>query len=605
MNMKKLVIASLLLSLRSGALPLSEAAAGEKTARHGVTIVYPREGATIKAVKESFVLGTVSPADAPLRINGKKVSAYRTGSYLASIPFHSGEFKIKAVSELNGKTTEVLRTVYVSSPTVALPRRPLAISGEAILPAADLQLVAGDRISLRVTGSPGAKAEFRIKGISNKIYRRGWEPMAEKNSPTLGIYEGSAHIRPGDRARSAIIEYRLTDERGKKVKARSPAKISILKPDQFEVMAVKVKNATLRSGPNEGSEMMGYDLFLPEGVKLRAQGRIGSQVRLVLSDTESLWTDDRNLKQLPEGSPMPGAILNRVTTESGSRSVLVSFNLGEKVPYRAFVSDDLKEFALTLYYTVSNLDRIHYDSLSTQKWLDQVRWSQLAGETVKVKWKLKKKLWGYTLSYEGEQLRCRIYFAPPMKKKKKPLGGLTVAVDPGHSPEEGDGAISPQGVKEGEVAVKIASCLREKLRGYGANVVMTRDADEVISLGERSERARDQGADLFLSIHANAVPNGADPYKKGGYSVYYYQPQSFALAEKVHASYRKRIKLQDDGLHYGNLAVCRITRMPSVLIESAYLILPREEELLLKRDFQCACSEAIAKGVIQFVRSYR
>ena len=42
--------------------------------------------------------------------------------------------------------------------------------------------------------------------------------------------------------------------------------------------------------------------------------------------------------------------------------------------------------------------------------------------------------------------------------------------------------------------------------------------------------------------------------------------------------------------------------MPAILTESAYLILPREEELILSRDFQCQTSEAIAEGVARFMR---
>jgi N-acetylmuramoyl-L-alanine amidase len=45
--------------------------------------------------------------------------------------------------------------------------------------------------------------------------------------------------------------------------------------------------------------------------------------------------------------------------------------------------------------------------------------------------------------------------------------------------------------------------------------------------------------------------------------------------------------------------------MPSVLVESGYLIRPDEEELLLNKEFQCLCSEAIAKGTAEFVRSFR
>ena len=47
-----------------------------------------------------------------------------------------------------------------------------------------------------------------------------------------------------------------------------------------------------------------------------------------------------------------------------------------------------------------------------------------------------------------------------------------------------------------------------------------------------------------------------------------------------------RNELRDDGLHYGNLALPRTPRFPAVLIESAYLIVPREEALLNTERFR-------------------
>lgn len=562
-----------------------------------IHIVYPKEGAKISPVKSSFVFGSVSSSSANVWVNGATVPVYPTGSYLAMIPFSPGEFKIKAEAELNGQTTEFFRTVYVSSPATSLPDHPLTISTDSIQPELEMVVMEGDEIPLRFRGSPNCKAEYRFKKLRSRR-QNGWKEMVEKNFPVPGIYEGSAIIQQGDFTENTFIEYRLTNPSGQKVKALSPGRIKIIEKNSFSLMEVNVEEAVSRTAPSIGTEMMGYDLFLPQGVKVRSTGKIGKEVRIKFSDFESGWTDEKNLKVVPNGTSVPRAILNRVKTEEKERSVILTFDLKGKVPYRANISNDLRVFNLTFFHTVSNIDRIHYDEPNGTKRLGQVRWFQIANETAKVECQLKEKIWGYDLRYEGNKLLCEIIFPPRVKNGRLPLSGLKVFVDPGHSLELGDGAMSPLGIKEAEINFKIAACLKEKLEKSGAKVLLTRSQNESVALTERGRKAWKFRADLFISVHTNALPDGANPLERHGFSVFYFQPQSFELARSVHSSYKKMVRIPDDGLYYGNLAVCRITQMPAILTESAYLIYPEEEALLLTKEFQCLVSEAIVDGIL-------
>jgi N-acetylmuramoyl-L-alanine amidase len=279
---------------------------------------------------------------------------------------------------------------------------------------------------------------------------------------------------------------------------------------------------------------------------------------------------------------------------------------GEGVPsgsvLSALVSDDLKTLTLTLYSTIANIDRLRYTEDSESPLIGMVRWIQTSAETVEVRCQLKERLWGYDVRYENGRLICEVY-APPKTTWMRPLSGLTVAVDPGHSPNLGDGTIGPQGVKEGDANFQIAAVLKDRLERSGAKVFMTRRQDEAVPLPERGRRAAQAKADLFVSVHTNALPDGANPFDRGGYSVFYFQPQSYAFAREVHAAYKESVALADDGFYYGNLAVCRTTQMPSILTESGYLILPQEEELLLDPVFQRRIADSIVHGLSVFMRS--
>ncbi|MHB8836883.1 MAG: N-acetylmuramoyl-L-alanine amidase family protein [Candidatus Methylomirabilia bacterium] len=87
------------------------------------------------------------------------------------------------------------------------------------------------------------------------------------------------------------------------------------------------------------------------------------------------------------------------------------------------------------------------------------------------------------------------------------LGVKTILLDPGHGGED-TGAIGRGGTLEKEIALDIARRLKRRLQSQtSAEVLLTRDADLTLPLGERIAIAHASHADLFVSIHLNFVPN--------------------------------------------------------------------------------------------------
>jgi N-acetylmuramoyl-L-alanine amidase len=86
------------------------------------------------------------------------------------------------------------------------------------------------------------------------------------------------------------------------------------------------------------------------------------------------------------------------------------------------------------------------------------------------------------------------------------LGVSRIVIDPGHGGH--DPGAQGKGVSESEVVLDIALKLEKLLQKVpGVEVILTRRTDEFIPLQERTAIANREGADLFLSIHANASPN--------------------------------------------------------------------------------------------------
>ncbi len=103
------------------------------------------------------------------------------------------------------------------------------------------------------------------------------------------------------------------------------------------------------------------------------------------------------------------------------------------------------------------------------------------------------------------------------------LHAQTIVIDPGHGGRD-PGAVGHQGLTEKDVTLDIARRLRTKLLAAGYRVVLTRDSDSKIDLQDRVSFAKEQHADLFISLHVNSVPEEAGPLNY--VETYYFGPHT-------------------------------------------------------------------------------
>lgn len=101
-----------------------------------------------------------------------------------------------------------------------------------------------------------------------------------------------------------------------------------------------------------------------------------------------------------------------------------------------------------------------------------------------------------------------------------PNEALVVALDPGHGGF--DPGAQAGGESEAELVLTFARDLRSALEARGVTVAMTRTDDSFVRLEDRMTMAREAGADLFLSLHADALPKG----QAAGATVYLWNPAS-------------------------------------------------------------------------------
>jgi N-acetylmuramoyl-L-alanine amidase len=175
-------------------------------------------------------------------------------------------------------------------------------------------------------------------------------------------------------------------------------------------------------------------------------------------------------------------------------------------------------------------------------------------------------------------------------------------VDPGHPPA---GATGPTGLREAEANLGVALELRRMLEEGGAKVLMTRTEDTPVELWPRVKLSEAADADLLISVHNNALPDGINPFTNSGTSVYYNHPRSVPLARAIQRELVRRLGLRDLGIGRGDLALVRATWMPSVLTEGLFMMLPEQEAALRTEEGRRLYAVAILDGVRRFLRERR
>jgi len=555
-----------------------------------IIFIWPPEGMTLAAEGE-FILGSVSPATAPFTINGVTVPVHRDGGFLAFLPITPGTFTFHAELTLSPSFTAFAdRRILVPLPPAPLPGEP-GIDGASLFPKSDLDLRGGDLLTVRMKGTPGKTARFRVgKG--------DWRPMRPVNA-ALGTYEGSWLLPPGADFEAEAVEYEL-GHGWSAVKVTGSARVSA-SASPFPIATVKASTAgyaSVKTGPSNG-----FLLFPLPGTRLPVTGRDGGSLRVRLSESLSGWIDAKDVEVSTSAAP-PRAITGTIGVAKTDAGAAVKIGLSEKAAFDAEPSPGLDALTVRLYNAIGHTNWMVNDA---PDFIREIRWRQEATDVVAVTILLKpgETLWGWWPSFDGGSLRLELRRAPRINDYK-PLAGIKVMLDPGHMPSA-TGSTGPLGTKEMDANYAIAIAAKRRLERAGATVLMTRaDPLHEVSLVDRPKQAVEKGADLFVSLHNNALPDGENPFgKPRGFSIFYYHPQSLELGRAVHGAYRERIKLADEGLRWGNLLVARQSAMPAILVENAYMIFPDQEALLNAAPFREELARALVEGLEQFLRAVR
>ena len=153
---------------------------------------------------------------------------------------------------------------------------------------------------------------------------------------------------------------------------------------------------------------------------------------------------------------------------------------------------------------------------------------------------------------------------------------------------------------ENEFNRAVISILDEHLKRCGFRTLFVAPGDGDVPLKTRTDTANQAGADLYISVHANAV--GETWGSANGIESFYYPGRvtSMKAAEAIHAQLLQGTGLRDRGVKPANLHVLRESKMPAVLVECGFMDNLNEAKLLMSDSYREKCAEEIAKGICHY-----
>ncbi|OGC79297.1 MAG: hypothetical protein A2145_05205 [candidate division Zixibacteria bacterium RBG_16_40_9] len=218
-----------------------------------------------------------------------------------------------------------------------------------------------------------------------------------------------------------------------------------------------------------------------------------------------------------------------------------------------------------------------------------------------------------------------------------------IVIDAGHGGQD-YGAIGPTGLAEKDVVLDIALRLEKLLVKEGFKVILTRTDDTFIPLADRTQIANSNGADLFISIHANSSKkrsiSGSETYflaqakndearavaawENSSLRFEKENPEELSdldfilldlvqnqflkessdLAYMIQENMGRKLPIQDRGVDQAGFFVLNQAYMPSVLVETAFISNRGEEKLLKTSSFKQKIAEAILNSTLNFKEKY-
>jgi N-acetylmuramoyl-L-alanine amidase len=631
-----------------------------------IVVVYPKPGQVIYD-DATFLLGAIHGVKGQavaLSTNGQAVSVSPGGFFAHKLPIKPGhnpvDFRLVKTSASSTPLAQKHLVLEGAWPLQVLPSTPLSVHAETVRPASDLWLSGEDYLQVACSASEGAQVSFTIPGLIERPIPI--PPLHADLSPDTGPFldtrEGifaqlhwtGRRIPKRGYYRASIPVSDLLNQAGDVSKNRSLENLEIILylkhgahslqhsvPGRLSILTqpltahLKTDEAVTRIMPQDGARLSPQR----SGTRFFIDALEREWCRARLSRDEAVYIAHDDLLFETSGAPLQPASLNAIRTERLGDNAACAILLFSRQPASSCpiqvealpptsVESATNRLIFRLYNVGCRCDFIHYPPDGSV--IHNIHWRPVSPTTMEVWIDVNAPLAGYDYAMQNGEWRFTVKTLP------QSLEAVKILIDPGHGGDE-SGALGLDGTPEKKINLAVSLLLCDALRAEGfTSVSMTRETDKAVSLPARGKAVLEHNADIVLSMHHNALPDGRDPIREHGVSMFYYQAFSKPLADWLFqgmsvqglsgqnagssASESTQTKAKTSasptndsafdplpgyGVFYDSLYMTRIRQATAVLVELGFLTNPDEFERLMQPDFQRAQARQLAKLLKSYV----
>lgn len=594
-----------------------------------LTVAYPRPTDFIDPRDSTFIFGSTGTGDARLTVNDVPVPVAPNGAWIAWLAVPPDTIISFSITARTPTDSATLIYPVRRLPRFRPPAAPVWIDSTSIAPGGQAWWPADEFLPVTVRAAEGAQVQIRFadgtvlplvpqsapeevpwgvrafdRDTNNLVTPRNAERY-------LGTIRGRAIGECPGPILAPALSYAVQGAAPRPLTVPQPVIEAILGPDTARA-TWQVRLCLLDSLPQlvefnddtagKGSDSLTvgrarpgatYHWFFPSGTRTAATARLGDDLRVRLSRSQDAWVPAADAMPLNRGLPLLRAIIGSVALTPRPDRLTLRIPASQRVPFR--VEEEGSRLSIRLYGALSDINWTRYGP--PDSYVSDIRWLQVDDDVV-LTVDLTGPVWGYRTRWSGNDLIFEIR-RPPRINPSRPLAGRRIVIDPGHPPA---GATGPSGLRESEANLGVALQLRELLTAAGATVLMTRSTPVSLDLVPRTRFADSVDAEVLISIHNNALPDGVNPFTNNGTSVYYNHPRSLPLAQAVDRELVRQLGVRDLGVGRGDLALVRPTWMPAILTEGLFMMLPEQEAALADPRGQRRYAVAVRDGLEAFLR---
>jgi len=334
---------------------------------------------------------------------------------------------------------------------------------------------------------------------------------------------------------------------------------------------------------------------------------VGEHLRVQLAPDTTAWVPANAVAPAEPGTRAPHAAFTSLAVAGSADGDVVNIPLAARVPYAVqAVADAAGRHSLQVDLYSAHHATTWITHRASAAVVREVTAEQAGPQRVRVHITLREaRLWGWRVERTATALRITVRPAPVLAATGSPLAGLRIALEPGHGSAANLGAVGATGVPEKDINRWTVDTLKTELESVGAQVVLVREGDDNPPQRERARRATDSQAQIFVSVHANASDTGNGYLRTSGTSTFYKHTTGRDLAAAVQRRMLAQTGLDDFGLvgNFNYAPLRRVTWMPGVLVEQAFVSHPGDEAKLLDPNFRAQTALAVRLALEDFLRA--